>query len=187
MFLARLMAAGFHNIVGVDTSEEQVARARSRGIASATQGDVFETLQQFEARAANAVVAIDLIEHLTKQEAMLLADEVLRVLAPGGIWIIHTVNGESPFFGRIRFGDFTHETTFTQQSIRQMLQGVGFASVESFEDSPIVHGAKSLGRAAIWSAFRGIVRLIIAAETGDMDSHAILSQNFLTVALKANE
>jgi len=170
--------------VGVDASEEQVQRARARGIHSVTKGDVFETLEQLEARSKDAILAFDIIEHLTKKEVVRLTEEVSRVLSPTGIWIIHTVNGESPFFGRVRYGDFTHETTFTQRSIRQILLASGFRSVQCHEDAPVVHGIASLGRAALWSVVRIGVRLMLAAETGDIRSPMIISQNFLTIASK---
>ena len=37
-----------------------------------------------------------------------------RALKPGGRWILHTANAESPFYGRVRYGDITHEQAFTQ-------------------------------------------------------------------------
>jgi hypothetical protein len=53
-----------------------------------------------------------------------------------------------------------------------------------FEDTPVVHGAKSALRWALWKSFRGLLRLYIAAETGDASNAHIFSQNVLAVARK---
>lgn len=106
------------------------------------------------------------------------------MLRPGGRWIIHVPNGESPFFGSIRYGDLTHELAFTRTSLAQLLLASGFAEVRCFEDQPVVHGAKSALRWLLWRGFRGVLRLYIAAETGDARGGHIFSQNLLAVARK---
>ncbi len=161
-----------------------MAKAAGLGIVGVTHADLFDALATLDAVSKDVIVAFDVIEHLTKNEVLRLAEEVVRVLAPRGTWIIHTVNGESPFFGRIRYGDFTHENVFTRQSIRQALLSRGFAQVKCFEDTPVIHGAASLGRAAVWKLVRGAFRVALAAETGDRGAEAIFSQNFVTVAAK---
>jgi hypothetical protein len=112
-----------------------------------------------------------------------LADEIVRVLRPGGRWVLHTVNGESPFFGRVRYGDFTHETVFTQKSLGQVTRSAGFSALACFEDKPTVHGWKSAGRALVWQAARAVMQTVLAAETGSVRG-MILSQNFVAVATK---
>ena len=131
------------------------------------------------------VVAFDVIEHFTRDELLGFVDQVQRVLRPGGRWIIHTPNGESPFCGRMRYWDLTHELAFTRTSIIQLLLSSGFSNVQCFEDAPIPHGLTSAGRWLLWKAIRSGLRLYLAAETGDTASSAIFSQNFLTVADKA--
>lgn len=88
-------------------------------------------------------------------------DDVLRVLKPGGRWIIHVPNGESPFGGRMRYWDLTHELAFTRTSVAQLLLASGFSDVRCFEDQPVVHGAKSALRWLLWQGFRALLRLYI--------------------------
>jgi SAM-dependent methyltransferase len=175
--------AGYHAAAGVDQSPEQVAEAHRLGIDGVELGDVMDTLRVLPAESQDVVVAFDLIEHFTKDELLPLVDEVRRALKPGGRWIIHTPNAESPFFGRIRYGDITHEQAFTSTSLAQLLLASGFRSLASFEDAPIVHGLASAGRYIIWRSLRALMRLYLAAETGSPGS-GILSQNFLGVAVK---
>jgi len=176
--------AGYHNVTGVDRSPQQVAEARRLGIEGVHKGDLRQTLQSCQDGSLDAVVAFDVIEHFTKDELLSFVDEVFCVLRQGGKWIIHTANGEAPFGGRSRYGDFTHELAFTRTSIAQLLLASGFSKVVSYEDVPIPHGAKSAVRWALWKLIRSALRFYIAVETGDTGRDCIFSQNFLTVATK---
>lgn len=176
--------AGYANVYGVDGSPEQVAAARRLGIVGVVEGDLLQTLAKLSDASHDCVVAFDVIEHFTRDELIGFVDEVHRVLVPGGRWIIHTPNGESPFGGRIRYGDLTHELAFTRTSIAQLLLSSDFSDVRSYEDEPIPHGVKSVIRWFLWKGIRTVLRLYLAAETGETGREAIFSQNFLTVAVK---
>ena len=132
----------------------------------------------------DAVITFDVIEHFGKSELLQLADEVKRVLRVGGCWIIHTPNAESPFGGRIRYGDFTHEIAFTRGSIYQLLRTIGFSSIKSHEDRPIIHGIFSFMRYILWRSIRILLRFYIIIENGVCEKDAIFSQNFLTIATR---
>jgi SAM-dependent methyltransferase len=176
--------AGYRNVAGIDRSPEQVAAARKLGIAGVREGDLLETLRALPNDSYDVVITFDVIEHLRREELLPLADEVLRVLKPGARWILHTPNGGSPFFGRIRYGDITHELAFTPASLGQVLLTCGFTDFECFEDAPVVHGVKSAVRLAAWKLIGGVLRFYVAAETGDTSRKTVFSQNFLTVATK---
>jgi 2-polyprenyl-3-methyl-5-hydroxy-6-metoxy-1,4-benzoquinol methylase len=175
---------GYRNMHGVDGSPEQVAAALRLNIDGVSQGDVMETLSKKPNGLLDCIVAFDLIEHFTKNEVVGLVDEVRRVLRPGGRWIIHTPNAESPFGNRMLFWDFTHELAFTRNSLAQILLSSGFSKVSCFEDQPVVHGIKSATRWVFWKVFRAFLRLYVAAETGDLDRDAVFSQNLICVASK---
>ena len=175
---------GYRNMHGVDGSPEQVAAARRLGIEGVVEGDVLEALSRQMDGSLDCVLAFDLVEHFTKNELIGLVDEVCRVLKSGGRWIIHTPNAESPFGNRMLFGDFTHELAFTRSSVAQLLLSSGFAKVNCYEDQPIPHGIKSTVRWALWKVFRNLLRLYVAAETGDSGRDAVFSQNLLCVAFK---
>ena len=176
--------AGFTNLRGVDGSPEQVAAARRLGIAGVEEGDLRDALAAQADASLDVVIAFDVIEHFTRDELLPFVDDVRRVLKPGGRWIIHVPNGESPFVGRMRYWDLTHELAFTRTSIAQLLLASGFSEVRCFEDQPVVHGAKSALRWLLWQGFRSLLRLYIAAETGDAGRQHIFSQNLLAVARK---
>ena len=172
--------AGYRHCSGVDVSQQQVDAARAMGIDGVTQADVKTTLMQTDANSQNMVITFDVIEHLTKSELLALADEVLRVLRLGGRWLIHAPNGASPFFGAVRYGDYTHEQAFTPGSIKQLALARGFAGVDCFEDAPTPHGLKSSVRWLLWKAIRTAWSAISIVETGTA-AGKVFSQNFLVV------
>jgi SAM-dependent methyltransferase len=176
--------AGYSNIIGVDRSAEQVADAERLGIPGVRQGDLQDAIAGVETESLDAVITFDVIEHLAREELVPLVDEIHRALRTGGCWLVHVPNAESPFFGRIRYGDITHEQAFTQSSLGQLVRSSGFQRLGCYEDTPIIHGARSALRFAVWKVVRGMLRVYLAAETGSTDESVILSQNLLAKAVK---
>ena len=176
--------AGYQQATGVDISPEQVELAQSLGVDGIRQGNVFEALRDLPDCSQSVVIAFDVLEHLTRDEALAFSAQVQRVLVAGGRFIVHVPNAESPFFGRVRYGDLTHEQAFTSSSIHQLLSASGFAHVECFEDVPIVHSIFSAVRWALWKMFRLVLATFAAVETGVLRG-GIFSQNLLAVAHNA--
>jgi SAM-dependent methyltransferase len=176
-----MQQAWYKRARGVDGADEQIRAARALGITGVERDDVMSALAATPTASLDVVVAFDLIEHFTKTEVIQLVDEVYRVLRPTGRWIIHVPNGEGPFGGRIRYGDFTHEFAFTRVSMAQLLKASGFASVQCYEDQPVPHGLKSTVRYLLWQVIRTGLLLYIAVETGDLDRSAVFSQSLLAV------
>lgn len=175
---------GYWNLSGVDVSPQQVALAHSLGIEGVEQADLLASLRQRPAASLDVVVALDVIEHFTKDELLDLTDAVAHVLRPGGRWLIQAPNGESPFCGAIRFGDLTHEQAFTRTSLDQLLRASGFASVRCFETAPVPAGAKGVIRLLGWKLIRALMRLWALAETGDVGREAVFTRNLLAVAIR---
>jgi 2-polyprenyl-3-methyl-5-hydroxy-6-metoxy-1,4-benzoquinol methylase len=177
-------AAGYRNIVGIDRSPEQIEAARRLRIDGVRQGDLIEAISSIGDSSIDAVITFDVIEHFRKDELSGFVDEVIRVLRAGGRWIIHAPNGESPFGSRMRYWDFTHEMAFTRESVSQLLIASGFARVDCYEDTPVVHGMASAVRWVLWKGIRAAWRLWMAVETGETGGAAIFSQNLFAIAFK---
>ena len=176
--------AGYRNLVGIDCSPQQVAEAGRRGITGIMEGNVLQVLESFPAESQDVVVAFDVIEHFTKDELLGCLDQVWRVLKSGGKCIIHAPNGASPFCGRIRYGDFTHELAVTQEALAQVGRACGFSRISCYEDEPVPHGVKSGIRWLLWKGIRSLWRCYLAVETGAWDPGMIFSQNLFCVAIK---
>jgi 2-polyprenyl-3-methyl-5-hydroxy-6-metoxy-1,4-benzoquinol methylase len=181
-FLYFLSRAGYTRIEGVDTSPQQIELAHRLGIAQAEHGDVGEFLARHGDSSLDAVLLMDVIEHLEPQVLFDLLDAVNRVLVPGGICLVHVPNAEGLYGMRVRYGDFTHLLAFTAKSANQIFRTLGFSKIETYEDKPVVHGAKSIVRRVLWDCLTLQHRLLLLAETGS--GGAILSQNILIRATK---
>jgi SAM-dependent methyltransferase len=181
-FVQAAIAAGYTDVHGVDRSPEQVAFAHRRGLTTVREGDLFGTITACEPESYDVITTIDLIEHLTRAELIRLATETLRVLRKGGTWVVHCPNAESPWFGRVRYGDLTHETAYTSAAMKQLGMTVGFRSVDVYEDVPRSAGLKGHARRALWQIIRSGARVWLAVESGARDG--IFSQNLLAILHK---
>jgi 2-polyprenyl-3-methyl-5-hydroxy-6-metoxy-1,4-benzoquinol methylase len=159
---------GYRELSGVDVSPEQVALAR-RHAAGVEAGDLVAFLRARPQRF-DLLTGIDIVEHFTKDEVLDFLDACRGALRPGGSLVLQTPNGDSPFAGTVRYGDFTHETCFTPALLTQLLELMGFAEVECRECGPVARGPASLVRAAMWRTIRQMVRLWNLAETGGAGS-----------------
>lgn len=181
--LVRLLLADGYDAMGIDISPEQVGLAHAAGLAQVHKGDYFDLLAE-RVNELGAVTATDLLEHLTKDEVLATFDCVARALAPGGVFIARVPNAVSPLGGHIRYGDFTHESSFTARSIRQIAAAAGLRSVAVRPCAPVAHGLASSARVVAWKLISGLFKLALAAETGEPRGH-IVTQNLTFIARKA--
>ena len=183
--LVRLLQVDGFDAEGIDISPEQVALARAAGVARVRQGDFRAILAAHPAHYA-AITATDLLEHLTKPEVLQTFDDAAAALAPGGVLVGRVPNAVSPLGGHIRDGDFTHQTSFTARSIRQLAAAAGFDAVLARSCPPVPHGLASAVRVMVWQAVSACHRIALAAETGMLRGH-IVTLNLTFAARKGAE
>jgi 2-polyprenyl-3-methyl-5-hydroxy-6-metoxy-1,4-benzoquinol methylase len=175
---------GYKNYIGIDGSISQVKEAKRLGV-NIILGNLIEHIKNLADNSIDLLIAIDVIEHFSKEELSSLIDDMNRVVKKDGLIITHQPNGESPFSNSIRYGDFTHELTFTHTSISQIFLSSGFSSVTSYEDKPIGHGLKSYIRLFLWNYLvKPIYKFLLIVESGGVDKNIVLTKNFLTVIKK---
>ena len=174
--------AGYRNYIGINGSQEQVSEANRLGI-NIELSNLVEYLKSLDDSSLDLLIAIDVIEHFTKEEISDLIDDINRVLKKDGIVITHQPNGESPFGNGIRYVDFTHELAFTRNSISQILSG--FSSVKSYEDKPVGHSLKAKVRLFLWNILvKPIYKFLLIIESVGVDKDIVLTKNFFTVIRK---
>lgn len=178
--LVRLLTADGFDAWGVDASPEQVELARAAGQTRVELGDLHNVLRG-AASTIDAVVATDVLEHQPSEEVMATFAEVRAALRPGGVFIARVPNAVSPTGGHTRFGDFTHESWFTARSVAQLAAVAEFASVTALACPPPAHGPVSAARALVWKPISGLLKLALAAETGQLRGH-IVTQNLTFIA-----
>ncbi len=180
--LVRLLLADGFDVEGIDVSPEQVRLAHARGVQQVRHGDYHDFLRTQPGGYA-AITATDLLEHLTKPEVLATFDDVAAALAAGGVFVARVPNAVSPLGGHTRYGDFTHECSFTTRSIRQLAVAAGLEVIRVLPCPPVVHGLTSALRAALWKPISACCQLALAAETGVLRGH-IVTQNLTFVARK---
>lgn len=181
--LVKLLLEHGYDASGVDVSVEQVAIAHEAGIAQVRHGDYRQMLVDRGSQLA-AVTATDLLEHLTKDEALDTFDHIAESLKSGGVFVARVPNAVSPLGGHIQYGDFTHESSYTARSIRQLAAASGFSAVAIRPCPPVAHGLVSSARAAAWKSVSGLYKIALAAETGVLRGH-VVTQNLTFAAWRA--
>ncbi|MDQ6672762.1 MAG: class I SAM-dependent methyltransferase [Chloroflexota bacterium] len=179
--LAYLGRRGFSNAAGLDISPEQVQVAKARGV-RAEVGDVFESLAG-RAGTLAAIIGVDVFEHFSRDELMRLAPLLHAALQPGGRLLVQTANGAGLFPGQVIYGDLTHMTIFTPQSLDQLLRASGFVDLAFYETGPIPIRLRGKVDVAVWGAIKRLASAVRYIETGKRQ--VVWTENFICLARKA--
>ncbi len=178
--LAYLGRRGFSHAFGVDISAEQIDLAHQRGV-RAEQHDALAYLAANTERF-DAIVAVDVFEHFTRDELAHLARQLFTALRPGARLIVQTANGAGLLPGQVIYGDLTHQTIFTPESLGQLLRSVGFDALACYETGPVPVRLRGKLDVALWSAIKVVANAVRHVETGKRQ--AIWTENFICRALK---
>jgi 2-polyprenyl-3-methyl-5-hydroxy-6-metoxy-1,4-benzoquinol methylase len=131
-FLCWLKERGYSNVEGVDSSAEQTRFASQ--VALVHQADVVEWLRNQKDGSCSTLVAIDFIEHISKDAFMDLLRETSRVLAASGALILRYPNGSSPMVGFNLFADITHIWTYSPGCLETLATMHGFQRVDFIDE-----------------------------------------------------
>jgi 2-polyprenyl-3-methyl-5-hydroxy-6-metoxy-1,4-benzoquinol methylase len=173
-----LQQIGYQNTEGIDISAEQIEAGQKLGIKNIRQADIKNSL----ITEYDAIFMRDFIEHFNKEEILDVLETVFKSLKDNGIAVIQTPNAESPFSGRFRYWDFTHEISFTESSIRQVLLVSGFKKVEVYPTPLVIHGLKSFVRHILWKCIELKIKFYLLVETGS--AKGIFTQNLIAAVKK---
>ncbi len=181
--LYALKRLGYTNMVGIDISAEQVELARKIW-PNVILGDAVEFLQN-RPGTFDLIVAFDFLEHFRKEEVFRTLDVFYAALREGGRVILTTPNAESPL-ATDAWGDFTHEVTFTPNSMKQILQIVGFNEVQVLPAEPVPHGVFSTIRWILWQGFKALIYFYNLVETSRPGS-GVFTRGMIATAIKSSD
>jgi len=172
---------GYTNLAGIDISKEQVSLARqtTNNVECADTLDFLERSNE----VYDLIIAIDFIEHLTKDEVLNFLELCFMKLKPSGRIILQTPNAASPFFAEVFYGDFTHETLLTPLSLEGVLRLSGFCDIEFRCTGPVIHGLFSFMRFIAWQFVVSLLKFYNIAETAHT-ANRIFTRVFLASAVK---
>jgi 2-polyprenyl-3-methyl-5-hydroxy-6-metoxy-1,4-benzoquinol methylase len=129
-FLFYLTKKGYRNIEGLELSAQQANEARKNvncpiHAVDDTQNFLFKKSNTYQLVTLN-----DVLEHIPKRKVVKFLQAVHDALKPGGNVIVN-VPQASGFTGLFcRYNDFTHETLFTELSLRQVLCSARLSNVK---------------------------------------------------------
>lgn len=176
-----LRKRGFSKVQGIDISEEQVSLARKRGL----DANVEDALLFLESKSESydAIIALDFIEHFSRDELMRLLPLISRALKTNGMLILQTPNGQGLFPRQVIFGDLTHLTVFTPESLGHLLKLFNFDCVEFSETGPTPGKLTGKIRAGLWGLLKLMANIVRRIETGK--SQQIWTENMICCCRKS--
>ncbi len=127
-FLDFLKEMGFLKARGIDSDPEKVAYALRKGF-NTEHGNAFDFLEDTEQRF-DLIVAEQEINHLTKEEVLILLKRARDRLRDGGRLILNSTNYANPLTSIDHFAhNFNHFSGYTEESLNTILRYSGFTSV----------------------------------------------------------
>jgi len=136
--LRYLEKAGYRNVVGIDSSIEQVHYCQEQGILKVHKADGIDYISD-KNNMYNVILGFDILEHFTKQKAFEFLNASYNALIPGGRIVLRVPNMSNIFGSRSRFMDITHEAGYTENSLQQILAITQFINIRIIPGKPIYH------------------------------------------------
>lgn len=188
--VAGFLRAGFTAAEGIDADRDQVRKAEARHL-PVTQVALPAARDWLDAHRERYgfITAVDVLEHIPREHQLEFLATVHDLLRPGGMFVCRVPNGYSSMASILRYDDWTHYMSFTQQSLDYVLYNSGFQDIR-IEGTPPLPLSVRLTKPAQWllAYFRLMRRLEIAAEFGwHRARQKPLTPNIVGIATKATE
>ena len=155
-FLCYAAAQGA-NISGTELLAEARAGAEARGVRVYAL-DLSDALAE-DAGNFDLVVAFDVMEHLTREQLLILFDSLEKLLKPGGHVLARFPNAQSPLGCVTQNGDWTHRSALSGQVLMQLLIGKPWTMVRADNPFTVVDADSALKRIGLrlrYAARRGV-------------------------------
>lgn len=145
---------------GNDILPSMVDAARARGL-DVRLGEL--KAGDFPDRSFDWIVAMDVLEHLTTNQIIGHLTLFRALLKPGGKVLARFPNGASPFFGVHHYGDVTHLTPLSPESLGQLAARAGMVVSRELRLRPYPPGIG--GKAKRWLSYRARDMIELLAAT----------------------
>lgn len=158
---------GYESTTGVDLCAEEINHAREFVKGNLRHAHILDHLRQTSTSSVDFITALNILEHLTKDDLLAVLTEASRVLRPQGTLVAMVPNAMSPFGTATRYWDMTHQWAFTPGNFRQLARLTGFEERIDFREcSPVPHGLRSGVRWVTWQALRSLIAAWLLIEVG---------------------
>jgi SAM-dependent methyltransferase len=180
--------AGYSNVIGIDSDTGQVKTAERHSL-PVVHVAVEDTLGWLGKHAASfdLVLCLDVIEHVPLGVQVEFVSAIKETLCAGGLFVCSVPNANSSLASRWRYGDYTHCTSFTEDSLDFLLFHAGFTQIVIAADEERPRFPWVLRPQLRWwyvrQFFRSLRRLQLMAELGSVrGSRAPVSLNLIATA-----
>lgn len=182
-FVWWLQRKGFRNTSGIDISPETIQLGKLNIVDNLMEAD-FRKVLAMKHEEHDLIAAHDVLEHFSKDEVIEILRLIHSSLRPGGTFLLSVPNAASPFGACVRYADFTHELSFTPDSLTNLLLVCDFENIEIYPKEPVVHGCKSILRWLFWKVIETFLKFYCLVERGTI-GEGIFTRVMYAVCKKA--
>jgi 2-polyprenyl-3-methyl-5-hydroxy-6-metoxy-1,4-benzoquinol methylase len=165
-FLFFLQQNGYKGIEGLELSSQQAEEARKHVKCPIHVVEDTTTFLRAHPSTYKMITMNDVLEHIPKRETVRLLTAILGAIQPGGNVVINVpqVSGLTSIF--CRYNDFSHETIFTEMSLKQVLSLAGFPDIRFIRQKwPIKWTPRHLAYRLARLLWYGILKMIYTIES----------------------
>jgi 2-polyprenyl-3-methyl-5-hydroxy-6-metoxy-1,4-benzoquinol methylase len=127
-FVNLLNEEGYTDVMGIDSAAEKVEYARNKNLNCQVE-EAFPFLRNTSEKY-DVIFCEQELNHLTKDEMVKFLKLCWRRMRDGGTLIVHGLNGANPLTGSEALAqNFDHFSTFTDYSLKQVLEYSGFGEI----------------------------------------------------------
>lgn len=127
-FVNTLLKEGYRHVLGIDSDPEKVRYAIEKGLNCKVE-QAFPFLEHSKNKY-DVILCEQELNHLTKEEVIIFLNLCQQSLATDGTLIVHGLNGANPITGAEALAqNFDHYNTFTEYTLRQVLQYCDFQEI----------------------------------------------------------
>jgi len=165
-FLFFLWNRGYRNIEGLEMSSQQAQEAAKHVDCPVHVVENTTAFLRKYPATFRTITMNDVLEHVPKEETVVFLRAVLGALRPGGNVVINVpqVSGFTSLF--CRYNDFTHQTLFTEMSLKQVTVLAGFSEIRFIRQKwPFKWTARHLSYRLARLLWHGFLKVIYTIES----------------------
>lgn len=171
--------------VGLEASKTLVRRANAAGITAYQSSAGLNTLPN--GKVFDLIVAFDVIEHLALEDIIAMLRTWRERLSNEGRILIRIPSGDSPFSGRLMYGDITHKTLLGTTALQQLASLVDLKLIATYPPALPILGLgprKAVERAIVAAARKIATSLVNSIFHGNR--HGVVTSNLVAIFKKSD-
>lgn len=167
-FLYFCLKLGYSDITGIDIDPEMVEFCK-RKLPGEIKVELINSISEYLGNKScyyDLISMNDVLEHINKEEIITTLKYVYDSLSSDGCLIIKTINAANLLSGWTRYGDFTHQISFTEWSLMYLLTEVGFQQnkIKFYSEKYVVNTPKQFCRALLRGVLDKLTKFIFKIE-----------------------